>query len=640
MKRTVAISTLLLVAAIGAPPAARGQLTSRPDDRSADVVPLPTINGIPMRVRVLLPDAPAPPRGWPLIVYVAGDFTNRCANVNESPTRESWYTRRQMVEHGYAVLSFNARGYPAARHAGRNPTGTSGCDALEDAGDAIDDTGWDAGGPLDRGDLEGLIDWAVASYDPDRGGDDCATSASPCIDGERVGLFAYGLDALEALAMGVPDQSSEPGRSRVKAIVAIGYQELFLRNVAAISDDGAGAFRRLDLGLRPLVPDMHIGYLASHAHMDVGTRTMEILRSEYLGEALPQPAADWAGARALLDDDPAIDKVGDIAVPTFFVHALFDPEAYNVTATLAHGRLGADVKPEPNTESYLYLGACGTTYPQLGPGVTGPCDANASANATHLRDTIGAFFDTHVSGAPARPIGGKVFWTIPPARTPFANDAWTVAVDPDVGWPPEPDEHNGITTSTYCLGGDGSWLAGACDAVEQDPTPRAVANVVATLPFTDVCTPQKYALNEVASYTSGPAETEVTMLFLRADVSVASTSSRVQLYADLYTVDAAGTETRVWQGSAQIVPVKRDGAASTVYRFRFVPSGAAWTLARGDRLRLALASRAKVAAAFGTVHAQELVPATYTIHHADDHPAQLTIVWDLEPGVRAPTLAP
>ncbi|HEX2039835.1 MAG TPA: hypothetical protein VHF47_08915, partial [Acidimicrobiales bacterium] len=331
---------VLALAALAVPPvvsptptAAHAGFTSIADDAAADRTA--TINGTTMKVRVLRPSTSAskPAGGWPLVVYMAGDLKNRCANVNETinstgvVTRPSWYTRKQLAADGFAVLSFNARGYPAPYNAGVNPSTstTSGCDALEDAKDAIEkspgvpeNTGWDIAGPLDKQDVHDLIEWAVASYtDPN--------CASPCIDGSKVGILGAGADSRRALHMAVPLSANPQFNQRVMGVVAVGYEELAVRNLKDLSSDGAvtPTFRKVDQGLWPYAADMHVGHMG-RTDASVATNVNELLRAEYLNDTVADSTKTWFDDRAIVDDDvldtpadqdPRVDKAGLITMP-------------------------------------------------------------------------------------------------------------------------------------------------------------------------------------------------------------------------------------------------------------------------------------------------------------------------------------
>ncbi|HEX2039174.1 MAG TPA: CocE/NonD family hydrolase C-terminal non-catalytic domain-containing protein [Acidimicrobiales bacterium] len=580
-------------------------LTSINDDSGADISPDPTINGTTVQVRILRPstDASKPAGGWPLVIYMPGELKNRCANINETSARTSWYTRKQLAEHGYAVLSFNARGLPANYNAGSNPTGTSGCNALDDAKDAIDDSGWDLGGPNDKADVKGLIDWAVANYT-------WSGCASSCIDGDDVALIGAGTDALKALLMGVPNPPNAQHSSGVKAIVAVGYDELTIRNLKDVSSDGAAApaFRSVDHGLWAYTTDMHSGYM-SRADASLAENVMKLLRATYLNDTVPAATTSWFDDRTVVDDNSSVDKAGDITTPVFLANAFLDGDGGTTAATLAFNKLAA-------TEKFLYLGACGSSYTHLASSATGPC---LTTNAANLRDKVHAFLDWKLKGA-ANTVGGPVFWAVPPAVNPLATDAWSVEDDPDAVWPPAPDAY----TTTSCLGSDGNWYTGSCSTAAQPTLDRTVSNVWSQVPQAAFCAGSTYGSNEVVAYTSGadPAN-DLKLIGFELDTHVKSDTTRLQVYADLFSVDTLGNETRISQGTAQMVPVKRNGSAGTVYRFRFRPVGLAWTLPAGHKIRVKLAANYKKA------FAQELLPATYTIKHTDTQPTTITLTFDI-----------
>ncbi|HEX2040799.1 MAG TPA: hypothetical protein VHF47_13830 [Acidimicrobiales bacterium] len=621
----LASSAAYPVATGSAPASAHTGYTSIGDTSSADVSPDPTINGTTVQVRILRPstDALKPGTGWPLVVYMAGDFKNRCANINENSTRTSWYTRTQLAEHGFSVLSFNARGLPANFNAGY-PSGSRGCDASEDAKDGIDDSGWDYAGTTDKTDLKELVDWAVANYT-------WSGCASSCIDGDRVGLFGYGaLDASKALMMAVPNPPNGQFSSRVKGVVAVGYEDIAVRNLAAVSSDGT-TFRDVDHGTMGALPDHDAGYY-SHADPSVLSNFSKLLAGKYLNTTVPTATTTWFDDRTFVDDDVTtadgdvrVDKAGlvtdDMAV--FMANSFLDDAAGITTATLAFNKLGT-------TKKYLYLGACGSGYGQLSSSASGPC---LTTNAGNLRDKVHAFLDRHVKGDTAVSVGGPLFWAVPPATNPLSTDGWSVATDAVAAWPPSTNPAD-ATTLDYCLDSAGEWHSGLCSAVPngtgtglQDTADRTVANVltIETAPPGAFCSGSTFGPTEVVSYTTSASAADYKLIGAEVDVRMSSTSSRLQAVAQLVAVTPGSpeTETTITQGAPAVVPVVRNGTAGTIYRFKFKPFGNGWTLKTGDKLRL------KIAANWKTTQAQELIPATYTVKHTDTNPFTVKLTFDL-----------
>lgn len=608
-------ASLMVPVAAPSPVTAHTGFTSITDSDGADHT-VSGINGTTMKVRVLRPSSGKPATGWPLVIYMAGDFKNRCGNANERVgTQASWYTRKAMAEHGFAVLSFNARGMPTTTEAGVNPSSstTTGCNALDDAKDTINDSGWDDGGPVDRQDIDDLIEWAVANYAP-------AGCSSPCIDGDKVGLFGVGADARKALHMGVPPATNPQHNSRVDAIVAVGYEEIAVRNVKDVSNDGAltPAFRPVDQGHATYYNDLDLGNW-SHADPSVLANRTGLVGAAYLNQAVPSSVTSWFDDRTILDDNATVDKAQEIQKPVFLANAFLDGEAGTTTATLTYNKLGS-------TNKYLYLGACGSTYGQLSSSQAGPCQ---TTNATNLRDRVHAFLDRWVRNDTTVTVGGPVWWAVPPATNPLGTDSW--AVSQSAQWPPvtDPGVPRTVTTVTYCLDSTGEWLNGACSTVlnwpgpdTQDTGDRTITNDSDSSPGLTYCVGETYGTAESVSYTSDtdPAN-DYKMIGFEADVSIASNTTRLQVYADVFTVDSSGVETRVSQGTAQFLPVKRDATAGTVYRFKWKPTGAAWTLKAGHAIRV------KIAANYKKAFAQELLPGTYTIKHNDTNPTHFTITF-------------
>ncbi|HEX2039826.1 MAG TPA: CocE/NonD family hydrolase [Acidimicrobiales bacterium] len=622
----LAVAALTYPIATGPAPAAAHAgppYTSIADSATADHT-VTGLNGTTMQVRVLRPstDSARPASGWPLVVYMAGDLKNRCANVNESSTRTSWYTRKQMAEHGFAVLSFNPRGGPANHNAGVVSTGTTDCttggdakDMTEKSAGTTEDTGWDLGGPNDKGDVKALIDWAVANYT----WSGCTTS---CIDGDKVGLFGYGaVDGLKSLLMGVPNPPNAQYSSRVKGIVTVGYEEYTIRNLAAVSSDGTN-FREVDQGLRPETPEFATGTFG-WADPSVYEHTTQLLADKYLNTAVPDTTTTWLDQRTVLSDNASVDKAEEITTPVFMANAFLDDGAGTTTATLAYNKLGSANK-------YLYLGACGSAYSQISATSLGPCQGT---NAQRLRDKVHEFLDRHVRGDTAVSVGGPVFWAVPPATSPLSSSDWGApATDTQAQWPPA-SVGSGTTTLDYCLGSDGKFYDGLCSVALQPTANRTIQNVLgadnspAAFAFCAGANTTYDAATESVSYETSAATAEYKMIGFQADISMKSNTSRLQAYVDLFTVDANNVETRVWQGSSQVVPVKRDGTAGTIYRFKFRPAGTAWTIPIGHRVRV------KIAANYKRGFAQELLPAPstdpWTITHTDANPTQFTITYDL-----------
>lgn len=585
----VALAMIVTIPSVSrmSPAVAHSGYTSISDDATADISPDPTINGIPMQVRVLRPTAAAPAGGWPWVIYMAGDLQNRCANingrVNGTANITSWYTRKQVAEHGFAVLSFNARGMPANINAGVNPSGTSGCTAAEDSLDQVDDSGFDLGGPSDKQDIKSLIDWALANYNP--GG-----CGSPCLS-SNVGIIGYAYESLRAFLMAPSPQFD----TRVKAVVPVGFEEV-VRNLADISSNGTGTYRDVDLGLSRYLGDWNSGYLG-HSDPGVLTNTAELLRDKYLNYSVPTGTKTWFDDRTVVDDNSAVDKAHLISIPTMVVSAFLDSEAGTATAIAAYNKIPAA------TDAYLYLGACGSSYWQLSANQTGPCLTN---NATNLRNKVHDFFDKYLRGT-AVTMGGPIFYAIPPATNPLSSDSWTVQEDSDGVWPPA---LSGGTYYTTCLGSDGSWVY-PCGT--QPGGTRTISNLLSVggPPLDCACSGSTYSASEVAAYTSAPAVLATKLIRVDVGISMSSNTTRLQVYADLFDV-APGppeVETRIWQGDAQVVPTVRSGTPGTVYRFLFQPGGNAWTVATGHKLRI------KIAANYKRAFAQELLPATYTIYH-------------------------
>ncbi|HEX2039305.1 MAG TPA: hypothetical protein VHF47_06190, partial [Acidimicrobiales bacterium] len=333
---------------------------------------------------------------------------------------------------------------------------------------------------------------------------------------------------------------------------------------------------------------------------------------EYLNDTVADSTKTWFDDRAIVDDDvldtpadqdPRVDKAGLITMPVFMANAFLDGDAGIATATLAWNKLATPDK-------YLYLGPCGSSYSHL-PSGTGPC--LSSTNAPNLRNKVHAFLDRHVRGDTTVSVGGSVHYAIPPATNPLSSDNWSVQTGST--WPPDG------SSSTYCIGVDGTWHDAATCA-EQTGT-REISNSVTATPQTGFCVGSTYGATEKAEYTSPVLPGK--MVGLEMDFWLLSSSTRSQVYVDVWDVDnATGGETRVWQGTAQVVPTARNVSPLTGVRYKFRPGGNAWTFAANHKIRI------KITANYKSAFAQELIPATYYIWHDyynNGAPVKVTVTW-------------
>lgn len=639
------------------PAAAHGTYTSITDSDTADVSSDPTINGIPMKVRVLRPTQTKPTGGWPVIVYMAGLNRNRCANINEykdlaGNNIASWYTRKALAEHGYAVISFNPRGMPASQFAGANAFGGSGsgCAAAADAVDGTNDSGWDFAGPTDKADVSALIDWAVANYT-------YSGCSSGCLDGTKVGLVGEGYHGLLAWLMPAYD-------SQVKAVVPIGTSHL-VRNVKNISKDPtADVHRPVELGWDTLnMADSHAGQwglsdpsvmaaretLVRTRHLNPGypaqnatgainvstdpkkltVVTGTTFSGSDVGVGIEIPGAGPSGATLTTTIDGVVNattvRLTDAASTTVSsktvtwstaawaaktfhdARTVLDDDdavdkAHSITTPIfvVHGFLdgaastAADTEaynriPGSNTEKYLYLGACGA-FPA-------PCRTN-DANA--LQDKVHRFLDRNVRGesfqvtdtdpAHCGTSGPCVFRAVPSA-TPFSTDF--SAISESTAWPIG-------SKVTACLGWDGSSARGewtTCQVAGGPPTGKQVArdlrNERHKREDPSCIVASGFAANETFEYDSATVTgSDARFGKSEADVWMSSNTTRMQVYVELRSVNAStNIESTISQYAAVHVPVVRPTTAGTNVRMLFQPTGAAATIPVGHKVRVVIASK-------------------------------------------------
>lgn len=345
------------------------------------------------------------------------------------------------------------------------------------------------------------------------------------------------------------------------------------------------------------------------------------------------PAA-WFDQRTIVDDDNAVDKAHLLTTQkVFFVAGFVDGEAGTLSSIEAWQKVKA-----VNSEAYLYLGDCGA-YPA-------PC---GSTNRGWLQTKVIAFIDKHLKGAGGS-LGGPVFYLVPSKSSgsapPLADgtwvpsDTWTTGGVPSEAttWPPAASG-----TYTYCLGSNEAWSSGAADGNCAPPVGGTSTRSIAlrndiTVSGTNVTDawrafclcqlhyPIGYAASgtpEVVKYDLPTSEgNDARMIRFEADVRVHSTTSRQQVYLDLYEVRGT-TEIPIWHGSARTVPTARHQLSngSNLLRFKFQPSGSAWTFDAGSTLRLKIATNNR------NLFASELVTGTTTVVHGSTTPFKFAITW-------------
>ncbi|HEX2038576.1 MAG TPA: CocE/NonD family hydrolase [Acidimicrobiales bacterium] len=606
-------ASLLSPVALKAPPAAaHGSCTSVSETSHSSSTAWS--DGETVNMRVVRPVSSAsctkPSSGWPLLVYLHGYTGNRCSHT-------PFATRSDMAKWGYVVLSFTSRGNPSA-----DGVGDDGCDATTDALDALDDNGNDFTGPRDRLDVTQLIDWAADHYTP-------TGCSSPCVDENKVGVTGFSYGGMRSWAVGVGSPTNPQFDSRVKAIAPTA-SGLFFENVKNLSNDGAATPT-----LRQRANNYNEGWAGNqgwyvHTDRQVQAANGPMHRGLYLNDTSTtayQAARDWWEDRFMVDDNPDIDRVGDIDIPVFVMNGFLDGlgAISNQAAVEAFDKI-------PHTDKYMYLGSCTHAFD--------PCHAN---NATKMRDALHRFMDRHVrchadatclstcgSACEVRPPGTTacgaggpcVLYTVPTKWVSSTNNPWYTdnwEEKSGTAWPPA----GSSTIPALYLRDNGTLstsqetIAGSSKQIKNNRVGPWVADACVSL-FGDV----KYDSDEFQQYDTPAFEQDAKLGKLEADLYLSSDNTRLQVNVDLYLLSSTGTElTRIWQGTEQIAPVVRNATVNQVYRFKFLPGGEAWTVAAGQKLRI------KVSSKYRAARPGEPLPGTYTLHHNPTHPSSITLTF-------------
>ncbi|HEX2039173.1 MAG TPA: CocE/NonD family hydrolase C-terminal non-catalytic domain-containing protein, partial [Acidimicrobiales bacterium] len=406
---------------------------------------------------------------------------------------------------------------------------------------------------------------------------------------------------------------------------------------ALLTISGSPAFTAGDVGSRVNVAGAGASGRTLWTSIALYTSPTEVTLATTASTPVSGARASWGprgfwDERLFLSGDAVVDKAAHIAVPTLLVHGWLDG-----TIGTAYAEVYGEIYNRiPGNDRYLYLGSC----THSGSGLSGdPC--HQTTNGPRMRDTLHRFFDRYVRGETTNAVrppgtttcattGPCVIYTIPAkwvssTNNPWYTDNWTEVSR--TSWPP-----SDFTPETRYFRNDGT-LSTTWETTPQANTSCSAlpptkgtgcstfTNDLNVAPTFDVCYGLTYGTTEVQSFDwSFAAEKKVARL--EADLHLSSTTSRQQVYVDVWLTDSAGTElTRVWQGSTQIAPVKRDGTPGTVYRFKFRPGTAAWTVAAGQRLRI------KVASGYARGLPSEPLPATYTLYHNDPYRSAITLTY-------------
>jgi predicted acyl esterase len=318
----------------------------------------------------------------------------------------------------------------------------------------------------------------------------------------------------------------------------------------------------------------------------------------------------YLDTRTLLDDEPAVDKVSKVTTPTFLINGFLDGavDVGNRMAIEAWKKL-----PAANTGRYLYLGACGHGTPA--------CNATNSAN---LRSYIHRFLDRHLRGdgsvVPAT--GGCtttcVFYTVPPKHV-FNGTTWEIPHTSAWATPSESSAWPPATSTPVTF-----YLRNTAGQPGLDETPpgvwsepdETINNSRMGSPIIPFCLGLTYepSLDEVEVYDSDafgldPNGNPWKLADFEVNLVMKSSTTRLQVYADLYELKSDGREVRIWAQQAVKPAHARAVAPNTKVTMRFRPGDAAMSIASGSKLRL------KVATNYKGYFAQEPYNSTFTIVH-------------------------
>lgn len=340
------------------------------------------------------------------------------------------------------------------------------------------------------------------------------------------------------------------------------------------------------------------------------------------GKRVSWGAQGFWDQRILLDDDPAVDKASLITVPTFVVAGWLD----GLPSTFTQVQIEAWKKVN-TSDKYLYLGSC-THSPD-------PCHEN---NRVKMRDAMHRFFDLYLKGA-STAVGGPVFYTIPPKYVSGTNNPWTPTgqtwtESTASTWPPaSPTTWTGYfrndgtlqdtaQSGTGCTEASPGTVGTGCSRVDNK------ANYPITV---DVCLGYiwlaggTYGSTEAVSFDTPAFASDGKLVQVDADLYMSTKdSTRLQVNVDLFDVDSGGTQViRVWQGPAQVIPVKRDATAGDANKYRMVfnVGGAAWTVATDHLLRV------KVTSKFAWHAMPEPLPDIYKLWHNNDYQSKVTLTF-------------
>jgi predicted acyl esterase len=474
----------------------------------------------------------------------------------------NYYPRDQLARDGFVVVSFTGRGWP-----GGGVNSAACLDSSAEMADTLNDSGWDGSGPNDKQDVKDIISWVISNQP---------------VNAAKIGVMGASYNGQRTYLMPAFD-------SRIAAIVPIDAPTLGLGNVASISDHASA---ENSSGSLFSYLNANAGWFG-HSDPSVLSNVSEATRTRYLGLTVPTATQTWFNSRTVLDDNSSVDKAHLITVPTFVVHGLLDNTINPSQAIEAWKKI-------PAGQKYLYLGACGHGA---------PC---ATGNATALRNKIHDFLDKYLRGS-AVTMGGPVFYAIPQVNQ--ASDDWPVQQASN--WPPP--ELPGSPQTLYLRTGNSLSTTAPTTNEAADTMPNNTwANSIG-----DACAATSYGAGEYVAYTS----TDVALQNLKlaqvdADLTLSSSTTRLAVVADLWEVTSTGVDVaRVWKGTSFVVPTARGQAANTHVRFKFVPSGNAYTVAAGNKLRL------KIATNYRGYFAPEPYPGTYSIYHTNTEPSKITLHW-------------
>lgn len=679
-------ASLLVAVALPASPAVAhtgGTINPATDSASSDGTVLAT-DGTPLKIRILLPTATKPTGGWPLITYVHGGGGSRC--LNDAYTRQQLAGHGFVVVsfngRGAPTSPFAGTEASFGDTVSCDET-TNMIDSIDDGGhdfggpkdrqDISDVISWmmyfyapancetgGAGGSNNCTVNRGKVGVMGASYGGGRSWMMGLPDAPPCNTVLPGGaqLWDCQVEAIvpqaasllfttppAAVSSHLVDRGTEAWSNLIQDAGHAGHThpDVAAAYTARVKADylnqpldsvntngtvssgslntvtiGSSSFTAADVGKPITIAQLGVSGMALHTTIAGFTNatTVTLTKSATTagsGKRVSWGSQAWWDMRTIVDANADIENVDKIAVPTFVAGGWLDVNGFWGTSTLM--AIEAFKRLPSTTPRFLYLGDCYHSS---------PCHA---ANRTRLRDTLHRFLDRYVRLDTSVNVSNSgncaqtypcVFHAVPPV-TPYTDTDWDALAE-DTTWPP-----SSVPSYTYHL----RWATTSGSISPTAPTGSDVAsktieNKAVTPPSAAVCvvTSNYDPSSEVQVYDADVNTSTEKVYKMQADIALSSSSTRMQVGLDVYTVNSGGVETRVWAGAGITVPNARSVTPDAVEHFVFQPGEAAFTIPNGHKLRV------KVVSKFASLYTAEHVPATYTVwHKPNDASKQSTITF-------------